>query len=114
MANKKWIVVLLELDESALPIPLGKVPNLLHSAVSGMFEHSALVLDTVFLLEPQQKRVVEAVLEQESLEFHNYVVEERGERCIEETCVKHDSECEVINLNDKRPRREDIDQDSPA
>ena len=97
---KKWLVALIELSEADLNLELTAVPAKLGSLLGS---EPYAEMDSVFLLTPEQKTVIERVLELESLPFHDYAGESRGEKCRDPKCDKHRT-CNVVGLHDKRPR----------
>lgn len=106
--GKKWLFALLAVDERRLQedhLPkgaeLGSLPNMLDAAVEGLSPSGAVALNQVFLLTNSQKDVVVELLEEQSLPFHEYVVDERGEKCQESRCTQHHL-ATVIELHDRR------------
>lgn len=107
MSEKKWAVVLVQVDEKLLTkdLPrlhaLSSLPDLLDGALDGASPSGALDLEGAYLLTEEQKLALIPHLERLSLPYHEYAVDVRGEVCREEDCAIH-GPCVVIKLNDYR------------
>jgi hypothetical protein len=110
--KKKWLVLLVELDEGKLPsdgFPQGEelssLPDALSEALARIAPHGSLDLQKVFLLNDKQKTAVLSYVESHSLPYHEYAVRIRGERCVVKGCDLHHT-CMVTNLHDRRKKLE--------
>jgi hypothetical protein len=108
--RKKWLVLLVEVDEDKLVqdgFPKGaeisSLPDALKQMITKLAPHSSLDLQKVYLLTDRQKDAVLEYVEAHSLPYHEYAVRIRGERCVVKGCDLH-HECMVINLHDRRKK----------
>lgn len=123
MQKRKWLVALNEVDEAMLSeagLPpeaeLSSIPDRLDAAMRRVAP-GALALDSIFLLTDAQKKKLETYLEDHSLHYHTYSVDERGERCRVGGCPDHANKCVILRINDYLRRREgsgQADQDHRA
>lgn len=104
--KNKWVVALVEVDEAnlgAAGLPqkeeLSSLPDRLDEVIRKVAPN-ALMLNTVFILTDPQRTRLERYLEKNSLPYHEYAVESRGEHCRRKGCKMHKNQCIVIHLHD--------------
>lgn len=106
MSDTKWIVAVVKIDTQTLESKsltkqaFNDLPNTIDSALYNAIP-GALDTEVLFLLTENQKIAVLSNLEQNSMQYHDYVVNTRGELCTEPSCEKHTG-CTVFKSNDYR------------
>lgn len=110
MSKRKWIVGLIAVEEDELAADgfprgeeLGCVPDALNDAIERLAPGGSLDLNMVYLLSDEQKVRLLKYLNRNAIDYHEYVVSERGETCRKEGCTDH-HKAVVIQLHDRRKR----------
>jgi len=100
---KKWLLLLLEVDEEKLNAPNAytDLPNQIGLAVAEANE--AVELDALYLLNQKQKKLVKHIADDSAIDYHHYAVTVRGEKCLEDDCEEHPP-TNVLNFYDHTSR----------
>jgi hypothetical protein len=95
VSKKKWLLCFVQVDENKLSedmphgAELGSIPEAVRDAINEVAPSGSLELDSVFLLTDKQKGGLAPIVEHQSLPYHKYAVETRGEVCQEIGCQNH-------------------------
>lgn len=95
MAEKKWLAVLVEVQEERLPLdfsPGGEYSSL-PKKVTEVFKRLApagsLKANALYLIDAAQKSEITKELSKRGLNYHRYAVDEHGEVCTLPGCEVH-------------------------